>query len=758
MPATEKKALEIRLQGQLDDSLRLRTKSYAGLYRELVAPPAYDSANAARSKVFMNALLETEGFFRSTVSDSVFLDEYPSNFSERLSYTFSYFFSGKKYRAPQTRAHIFFTAKVGPPLLIDTVQYALSDSMLQALALNPRAIRNSALAATTPVLKKGDRFRQAAVAQELERLGDVFKNNGYFKFIADDLYAEADTVDLSLITIDNDPFDQLSLLEEAQKRKEKPTVKVTIKQRPITDSTKLLQHYIGNVRIFPELELADTSGASRFKKMEHRGFEIYYDRNRYKPGFLTRQSRLEKDSLFRQIDYVRTVNAYNQLGVWQQVTVEATGIRNDTVPKVDFDIRLSPSMKQSLIFELEGSRNTGSDAFATGNLLGLGANIGIRNKNVAREAIQSSTQLRGGIELNPSRGTAFILTRQLSLSHSYSIPKLLIKLRPQNTRLRSERTIINATAGYTERKDYFNLGTINTSIGFESARRNNVFFFSPFNIELNSLTRKPGLDSLIRANPLLAYNFSDGLIVGTKFSFVNSKTRSNKFRYIKLAVEESGGLTGFLFKGLYNDLFRFVKLDAEYVYKIEQPKSLWAFRLMGGYGYSYGENDSKNFTLPFFRQFFAGGPNSMRAWTVRSLGPGSVNDSAFNAQIPAGLRLGDVQLEGNIEYRFNLGTLGGIKLKSALFTDIGNVWYRPEVLKGSGLNDRLPIEFNLSRLYKDLAVAGGTSLRLDFDYFLIRLDYAFKLKNPFYSDINDGWFHKLSLNSGQLQLGINYPF
>ena len=93
MPATEKKALEIRLQGQLDDSLRLRTKSYAGLYRELVAPPAYDSANAARSKVFMNALLETEGFFRSTVSDSVFLDEYPSNFSERLSYTFSYFFS-----------------------------------------------------------------------------------------------------------------------------------------------------------------------------------------------------------------------------------------------------------------------------------------------------------------------------------------------------------------------------------------------------------------------------------------------------------------------------------------------------------------------------------------------------------------------------------------------------------------------------------------------------------------------------------------
>src|SRR5690606_11101905 len=117
--------------------------------------------------------------------------------------------------------------------------------------------------------------------------------------------------------------------------------------------------------------------------------------------------------------------------------------------------------------------------------------------------------------------------------------------------------------------------------------------------------------------------------------------------------------------------------------------------------------------------YFGGGPYSMRAWRIRQLGLGSntyfdtVNNN-FSLD-----RFGDIQLEGNIEYRFDIGRLFGIKVQSALFTDIGNVWRR----NTGGDPNLVNSEFKLGRLYKDLAVAGGTSLRFDLDFFLIRFDY-----------------------------------
>ena len=146
----------------------------------------------------------------------------------------------------------------------------------------------------------------------------------------------------------------------------------------------------------------------------------------------------------------------------------------------------------------------------------------------------------------------------------------------------------------------------------------------------------------------------------------------------------------------------------------------------------------------------------MRAWQIRRLGPGStpLYDTASGVNND---RFGNMQLEGNVEYRFNLTTIAGIKIKSAVFVDVGNVW-GPE-FKDSAATIPIPeASFKLSRLYKDLALGGGASIRLDFDFFLIRLDWAYKLKNPRYADIRDGWFYDLKLFDGQFQLGIGYPF
>ena len=154
----------------------------------------------------------------------------------------------------------------------------------------------------------------------------------------------------------------------------------------------------------------------------------------------------------------------------------------------------------------------------------------------------------------------------------------------------------------------------------------------------------------------------------------------------------------------------------------------WAFRTFAGYGYVYGKTGNEpEYNLPFFKAFFAGGPYSMRAWPVRRMGPGSSTIyETHRARID---RFGDMQLEGNIEYRFNLATIAGIKLKSALFVDMGNIWARTVDRNNIEIKEA---EFKLGRLYKDLGVGAGTSLRFDFDFFLIRLDWAYQLKNPAY--------------------------
>ena len=150
----------------------------------------------------------------------------------------------------------------------------------------------------------------------------------------------------------------------------------------------------------------------------------------------------------------------------------------------------------------------------------------------------------------------------------------------------------------------------------------------------------------------------------------------------------------------------------------------------------------------------------MRAWSVRKLGPGSTNRSFARDSIPD--RFGDIRLELNAEYRFYLTLLFGYPLEGALFTDIGNVWFRRENL------DFPDGEFRLSRLFHDLAVGVGTGLRWDFGFLKARFDFAWKAKDPSPEDpaAENKWFYKTRLGFGdkdgrqgaQFQLGINYPF
>jgi outer membrane protein assembly factor BamA len=146
----------------------------------------------------------------------------------------------------------------------------------------------------------------------------------------------------------------------------------------------------------------------------------------------------------------------------------------------------------------------------------------------------------------------------------------------------------------------------------------------------------------------------------------------------------------------------------------------------------------------------------MRGWQVRQLGLGSAKyyDTADGGILD---RFGDIQLEGNVEYRFPLGTILGVKLLSALYVDAGNIWDRHVLIDNPTITADADkgSDFKFDRFYKEFAVDGGTGLRFDFDLFLIRFDYAYKLKNP---ETGNQWFEDLKLFHGQFQLGIGYPF
>jgi outer membrane protein assembly factor BamA len=268
------------------------------------------------------------------------------------------------------------------------------------------------------------------------------------------------------------------------------------------------------------------------------------------------------------------------------------------------------------------------------------------------------------------------------------------------------------------------------------------------------LTRRDSLNKLIANNASYKYIFNDGLILSTIINYKIAGGRKNLVNLANFSLETSGLIAG-LFRSAVLDkyLYRFIKLDAEFSETFKIRRSALAWRIFGGIGFEIpSSHDTNDVFLPFFREYYAGGPNSMRAWALRKLGPGSTIKSFSNDIAPD--RFGDMRLEANAEYRFYLTQLFGFNLEGALFTDIGNVWFlRPNKDFPDG-------EIKLNRLWKDIAIGTGTGLRVDFGFLKARFDYAYKVKNPSPENISEQnkWFYDWQLFNGQFQLGIDYPF
>lgn len=704
----------------------------------------------------MNNLLHNNGFFRSEVT---------ADWSR---------IDTVKEKPDQLRVNVVYHVNPNKLFHIDTITYAFKDTILQKLA--EENSKNS-------LLKNAAPFNRQLIDEELNRIVDVFRNNGYFRINREMIKAELDTVDISLIDPGADPFEFIRLQVEAQKRRQNPTISVKILQVPVKDSTITESYKIGNVVIYPDdpAELMTGTDRQSLKRVKYGDYTIVSRYNLFKPSFLVKRVALKPGDIYRVSNYNKTLLNFNRIEAWQNVNI--IGRPHDSMMQAlaDFYIRMVPAKKYAFSIDFEGSSilSAQNQIFNAGNK-GLAINFQLKNRNVARQALQLENTFRTGVEFTDF---SKILSSEISLSNRLIFPYLLTPFK-----LKEEKNLLNAKSyitldgSYIDRYKYYKINTVNAYIGYEFQRNTITSWQVRFpNIEYTRIYNvDTGFAQLITDYPLLRYSYNDGLIMGINATYTRRLNPNNakKFGIIRVYGEESGLILGEVFKGMtapgkpLQDLYRFIKLSADYRHYIMQPKSAWAFRLFAGYGTGFTTESRKDpdVTLPFFRQFFAGGPNSMRGWRLRKLGPGSsifYDTLRVRSYTTDGTlvekrfddRYADIQLEGNAEYRFDIFQVYGYWLRGALFTDVGNVWIRksdePEFKYGV---------FNVSRLYTDIAVAGGAGLRLDFRYFLLRFDLGWRLKDPLYASdawnksSDDGWFIKDNMRTPSFQFGIGYPF
>ena len=350
---------------------------------------------------------------------------------------------------------------------------------------------------------------------------------------------------------------------------------------------------------------------------------------------------------------------------------------------------------------------------------------------------------------NKGSNSNFINSNEISYNNTTSFPRLLFPFIPNVFNKKSEynkgETYINAGSNYITRLNLFKLQSTNTSFGWTGVNKKAWNWNWTFlNIGYSDLFNKTdSFLAILSDNPFLRYSYNTAFVTGMGISFykVNSNLPHphalSKEISRKYSIEESG-LSWGMIPILNKNKRKYIKGDAEIKYLTKYNKTSLALRSFIGIGIPLLGTDT-NRTLPFFKQYFGGGSNSMRAWPVRGIGPGGNSLIPFNSNRTIfNDRTGDIQLELNGEFRFTIAQIirNSLTLRGAIFTDIGNVWNTKNTKINSN-EDTSQIQFK--NIYKQLGVSAGTGFRLDFNYFILRFDLGFRFKRPelFYS--NDGW-------------------
>ncbi len=746
----EKIDIKTRLLTQVEDSAQIKVASkipwptfpWVIPSKVMDSPTVYNKLQVLQSAQNMTNSMSSIGFRRSSIlieTDTII-------------------------KKKQQRVRTNYIVEVGPRYRIDSVVYEFNDSALNTIV---QGAKNKS------IIVKGGAFDYFTVDQEINRLIELFQNNGYYKISKEDIFAEVDTNYIELLDPMLDAIEYARALAQVRLKRDKPEVDLFFRMRRNIDSNHYYQYRVGQFIVYPDLKETDT--LTETLASDTSSIVVKSVHNTFNSAFIKEQVALLPGMLYKRENYSKTLNNFNKLGSWQNINLSSEP--DDEKRMLNYILQLQPAKRQFFGIDMEGSSviNNSQLIQVGSGRVGIATNFTLRNRNIGKRAIQLENNLRTGIEFNNFQK---ILSGEITLTNRITFPWMVAPVgKKVKSYFQQARTIASADISYINRFKFFQLNTFNTFLGYEWKRNpTTTWQFRPLNLEYTQFRADSLFLESIKNFPLLRYTYNNGLLIGMNVMYNKNLTPSSTkhLSLLKIYAEESGLTTGALFYGLtkngkvLSDLYRFFKMDAEFKHIINNKNSSLHFRAFAGAGFALTTGSRKGqVTLPFFKSYIAGGPNSMRGWSIRKLGIGS---NIFYDTVAAGTfndKYADVKLEGNVEYRFDLFQFYGFWMRGALFTDAGNIWFKNDLdgtLKNAGLK--------LKNLGRDMAVASGFGARVDFNYFLLRFDLGFPIKDPrygplntgnanikrYYSTSNGGWFVDNVWNKPTFQFAIGYPF
>ena len=621
-------------------------------------------------------------------------------------------------------ASIAYEATIKAPYRLQTYQ-------LDSIPVAVKNIIESTFEET--LIKKGDRFDLALFKSERQRIDDALKRKGYYNFNSDFLIFEADTNQYK-----NKRFDLYLRLKKE------------------TPNKSIVPYTLEEINVYPNYSL-DTDEKSKDTIVLD---SIHYiqDSLFFKPKRLAPYLLFEKGQRYHPNKSKLTSKRLSGIGTYKFVNIqyqEMDSVNDGVTPKnLRTSIYLSPLTKRSLRAELQAVSK--SNNFAGPTLLARFSN---RNLFKGGETLNFTstlgyeTQIGGNNDLGLS-------SLQLSLSGDLIFPRLLFPIKIDDPfEYEIPSTKISLGAELLDRSKLYRLTSLNTTFGYEWNANRFVFHgLNPISINYLSLTNTTDqFDQILENNRFLQSSFDQQFIAGLTYSFIYNEIEKEGIKngfFTKINLDVAGNLVDLLasnssqnengartFLGL--QYAQYVKVDTDIRYHLNfKNEHKLVSRLFAGIGKPYGNSE----TLPYIKQFFSGGPYSVRAFRIRSLGPGTYepdnpdNDNTFFD------RSGDIRLEANLEYRFPMFPY----VFGAAFIDAGNVWLLNE-------NDDLPGGKFSSDFLNELGVGAGIGIRIDIQNFVIRFDLAAPLKDPTTVDENETSFN-FNLKKPILNFAIGYPF
>ena len=668
-------------------------------------PVLLDHANPENTSILMMNRLQNQGYFDAEVDYSI--------------------------RERKRTANILYSVYPKLPYLLHGIYFPESGTEIQT-AINELQDET--------ILREGDIFNLSALRDERERIDTRLKNKGFYYFNADYIRFLADS------TIgDNKVNLYLTLREDVPERAYR-------------------RYRMRNIYVYPDFTLDRDMATVISDTVAINHLFIIQHEHRFRPEMLVRLIFLDPDELYNRRDHVLTINRLMGLGTFRYVNMRFLEYERNGEPLLDAHIYLTPGKERSIRAEVRAVSKSN-------DLAGPGISVGYRNRNLFHGAELFTADINTSFETQLGSGRRGLELLQIGVETELQIPRIISPLPIYaRTSLYVPRTRIKLGYDILDRVDYLRIHSFSTRFGYMWMGGRHVRHeLNPVNINYyRSTILSSDLQRLLIINPSLRRSLESQFIAGTTYSlFFNNQTddRRRNYIYFNFNLDLSGN-TMHLLQSLFRSgdtaegepykvfgipYSQYVRGDIDFRYYLRTgKKSQIVTRFIAGAGVPYGNSQS----MPYIKQFFSGGSNSIRAFPARSIGPGSYpptdEDRGFLID-----RSGDMRLETNIEYRFPLVSV----LRGAFFVDAGNIW----MIRDD--DEREGTTFKYDTFLDEFAAGAGFGLRLDVSFFVLRFDVAFPLRIP-YLPSGERWvLDDIDFGSSQwrrdnlaFNIAIGYPF